>query len=119
MAPYGLMFDHLAAMTDHRGLFEHAERTVPRVEHGYCTDDNARMLVVTARQTDDGIPARLSRIALAFTLAAQAPDGQTHNRMSPSGRWTDLATTEDCWGRSLWGLGVAAAHHDDPGVRAA
>lgn len=112
------MFDHLAAMTDERGLFEHAERAVPRVEHGYCTDDNARMLIVTSRETDDGTPAVLSRVALAFTLAAQVPDGRTRNRMSSSGEWTDVATTDDCWGRNLWGLGVAATNHDDSGIRA-
>lgn len=113
------VFDHLAAMTDDRGLFEHADGTAPRVEHGYCTDDNARMLVVTARDADAGTPALLSRVSLAFTLAAQASDGRTHNRLNSSGRWIDQATTDDCWGRSLWGLGVAATQHDDPTIRAA
>ncbi len=113
------MFTHLDAMTDDRGLFEHAEGTRPRPAHGYCTDDNARLLVVTCREPDDGVPARLSRIALAVTLAAQTPFGRTRNRLDVTGRWTDRPTTHDCWGRSLWALGVAATAHDDPAVRRA
>jgi hypothetical protein len=113
------MFDHLAAMMGDHGLFEHARGPTPRFEHGHCTDDNARLLVITARQADAGIPGRLGRVALAFTLAAQTADGRTHNRMDTAGRWVDEASTEDCWGRSLWAFGVAAAHHDDPLVRAA
>jgi hypothetical protein len=112
-------FDHVSAMTDDRGLFEHAERSTPRREHGYCTDDNARMLVVTSREDDEGEPAHLSRVALAFTLAAQSANGRVHNRMDSSGRWIDRATADDCWGRSIWGLGVAATQHDSPVVRRA
>jgi hypothetical protein len=37
--------------------------------------------------------------------------------MDSSGRWTDVASTDDCWGRTLWGLGSAAAHHPDALVR--
>ncbi len=117
-APSEIRFDHLTTMTDERGLFEHADHTTPRIEHGYCTDDNARLLAVTAREPDEGQPAALGRIALRFVLAAQVEGGAVHNRMSPSGSWTDAATTADCWGRSLLGLGTAAAHHDDPRIRA-
>ncbi len=106
-------FEHLVAMTDEQGLFEHACGVRPRVEHGYCTDDNARLLVVTAREPADIAAARLCRIALSFVVAAQAPDGRVRNRMSRGGRWTDRATTDDCWGRSLWGLGAAAARLQD------
>ena len=43
-------FDHLLHMTDARGTFEHAKLTEPRPEHGYCTDDMARVLVVSTRE---------------------------------------------------------------------
>ena len=115
--PDGDVFEHLARMSDHRGLFEHADRTQRRVEHGYCTDDNARMLLVTSRAADVGEAARLSRLALAFVLDAQDDDGRVRNRMDVSGRWTDEASTDDCWGRSLWGLGVAATQHGSAAVR--
>ncbi len=36
-------FGHLIAMTDERGTFEHALLAQPRVDHGYCSDDMARV----------------------------------------------------------------------------
>ncbi|MGB8791792.1 MAG: glycosyltransferase, partial [Mycobacterium sp.] len=39
------VFAHLLRMTDHRATFEHACMTEPRRDHGYCTDDMARVLV--------------------------------------------------------------------------
>ena len=114
-ASYG--FDHLERMSDHRGLFEHAAGTVRREEHGYCTDDNARLVVVASREPHVGAPPRLGRLALGFVLDAQSPDGRCRNRMDRTGRWTDAPATDDCWGRALWALGTAAAHHPDPLVR--
>jgi hypothetical protein len=38
------VFAHLLRMTNHRATFEHACLTEPRREHGYCTDDMARVL---------------------------------------------------------------------------
>ena len=84
-------FAHLLAMSDHRGIFEHAEGTSPRLEHGYCTDDNARLLVVTSRAPDVGAAHHLSRLALHFVRSAQAGDGRCRNRMDVNGRWTDMA----------------------------
>jgi hypothetical protein len=110
-------FDHVDRLSDRRGIFEHAAGPVRRKEHGYCTDDNARLLVVTSRERDSGPAQRLGRLALDFVLAAQDSDGRFRNRMDSSGRWTDQASTDDCWGRALWGLGSAAAHHPDAMVR--
>lgn len=119
-APSPYRFDHLARMSDERGLFEHALRDVPRLEHGYCTDDNARLLVVTSREPDEGMPGYLGRLALRFLLSAQDEEGRIHNRMSHLDglRWTDSASTGDWWGRAVWGLGVAAALHDHADIRA-
>jgi hypothetical protein len=112
------IFDHLLRMTDSRGTFEHACYAEPRPEHGYCTDDMARVLVVASREPDP-VPAvcRLSELALGFLTEAQTPDGACRNRMDRSGRWTDRPTVEDCWGRSIWGLGTAAAHNGVDRVR--
>jgi hypothetical protein len=105
-------------MSDERGTFEHALFTEPRPEHGYCTDDMARVLVVATREPT-GAPgvAGLARLSLRFLNDAQAQNGGFHNRMSRHGTWEDLPALEDAWGRSLWGLGSAAAHSDDEGVR--
>jgi hypothetical protein len=112
------VYDHLDRMSDERGLFEHASMTFRREEHGYCTDDNARLLVVTTREPDSAVAHRLSDVALEFVLDAQASDGRCRNRMDRTRRWTDRPRTDDSWGRSVWGLGVAAIHHRDGSGRA-
>lgn len=108
-----VVFDHLQRMTDHRGTFEHALLSEPRREHGYCTDDMARVLVVACRQPDSaGEVNRLARVAVQFLNEAQSFAGKCRNRMDRSGRWTDEPATEDAWGRCLWGLGTAAARSE-------
>ena len=111
-------FSHLLAMTDQLGTFEHAELTRPRPEHGYCTDDMARVLVVTTRERAPAAAVRrLVDLSLRFLSAAQAMDGRCRNRMDRHGRWRDRPTVDDCWGRSLWALGTAAARSDSERVR--
>ncbi len=112
------LFGHLLRMTDHRATFEHADLTEPRREHGYCTDDMARVLVVATRQPDSsGEVNGLAGKALTFLNEAQSYDGTCRNRMSAGGHWTDTPTTHDHWGRMIWGLGTAAAHSDVSLVR--
>jgi hypothetical protein len=116
---YQPVFDHLERLTDDRGLFEHALLTVPRREHGYCVDDVARGLVVVCHEPKPGPAARrLARCYLAFVLDAIEPTGACHNRMAVDGQWRDEAAVGDWWGRALWGLGVAAASAQTPGMRA-
>ena len=38
--------DHLHVMSDDTGMLQHARFAVPDRDHGYCTDDNARALIV-------------------------------------------------------------------------
>jgi hypothetical protein len=101
-------------MTDERGTFEHADRAEPRRSHGYCTDDMARLLVVASREPDADGPVRsLARTAFRFLADAQGADGTVRNRMTDSGRWRGPHGVEDCWGRTLWGFGTAAARSDE------
>ncbi|WP_375497632.1 glycosyltransferase [uncultured Jatrophihabitans sp.] len=112
------VFDHLLAMTDDRGLFEHARYDAPRPEHGYCVDDAARALVVLSRQrTKDPKLRDLEQRYLDFVLAAVTSDGRCRNRMDEDGQWTDLPSTGDWWGRAVWGLGVAASTSASPLIR--
>jgi hypothetical protein len=114
-----LRFDHLAHLTDGTGLFEHADRAEPRLEHGYCVDDVARGLVVTSREVQpDAEVQALSEVYLRFVIAAQVPDGRFHNRRGVRGGWQDEPTVEDCWGRALWGLGTAVARCEPLSTRA-
>ncbi|MCV7356882.1 glycosyltransferase [Mycolicibacterium fluoranthenivorans] len=113
MAVITTEFGHLLRLSDRRGTFEHADGTSPRQNHGYCTDDMARVLVVASREPEAGDAVHgLSRLAVRFLDEAQAYSGGCRNRMDHSGKWTDSYALEDCWGRCLWGLGTAAAHND-------
>jgi hypothetical protein len=108
-------FEHLDRLTTPIGLFEHALGPEPRLEHGFCVDDVARALVVTSR-TVDATPDvhRLTGIYLDFVLDAITDDGLMHNRRGTDGAWTDIATSNDHWGRGLWALGTAATALADP-----
>jgi hypothetical protein len=111
-------FDHLARMTDEHGTFEHADHTTPRREHGYCTDDMARVLVVASREPHPGpLVNRLAETALRFLADSQGGRGNCRNRRNSHGAWEDRHGVEDCWGRSLWGLGTAAARSPHEAVR--
>lgn len=103
-------FDHLLALTERHGTFEHADHRTPRREHGFCTDDMARVLLVTTREPDPPVEVkRLAHAALRFLADAQGVDGRIRNRRTATGRWRGRPTNEDCWGRSMWALGTVAA----------
>ena len=104
------LFEHVARLTDDIGIFEHAEGSRPRREHGYCVDDVARALVVVSREPDpEPAVVDLARIYLAFLARAQVPDGRSHNRLGIDNAWHDEPSVDDCWGRALWAFGTAAA----------
>jgi hypothetical protein len=83
--------------------------SVPRLEHGYCTDDVGRALAVVVREPFAS--PQLDRLAdtyLAFLERAQLPDGRFHNRAAhPDGAWLDDVGSDDSNGRALFGLGYA------------
>ena len=92
---------------------------MPRRNHGYCVDDNARALLVISLEPDPPADAaRLAERCLAFLAHAQVPDGRFHNRFGYDRRFEDEPGEGDWWGRALWGLGVAAARNPTAWVRA-
>ncbi|HEU6443799.1 MAG TPA: hypothetical protein VFL61_01945 [Gaiellaceae bacterium] len=111
-------FAHLLALSDRRGVFEHACGAVPRREHGYCTDDVARALVAILREPLR--PPALERLAstcLAFVSSAQLPDGRFRSRLSSDGHWLAEPGSNDTVGRALLGLAVAATSATSPANR--
>jgi hypothetical protein len=103
-------YDHLWSMTDKFGTYEHATGSQPCREHGYCTDDMARVLVVVSRDpAPSSVSRHLAHAALRFIADAQDVTGASRNRRSADGRWHGPHTMEDCWGRTLWGFGTASA----------
>jgi hypothetical protein len=107
-----LNLDHLYQMTDSTGIFQHASFTAPNRSEGYCTDDNARALIVALLLGHlEDAPKRV--LTLATTYAAfldHAFDPKTarfHNFLSIDRRWLDELGSEDCHGRAIWALGTA------------
>jgi glycosyltransferase involved in cell wall biosynthesis len=112
---------HLVSMTDSTGILQHAAFSVPRYEDGYCVDDNARALLVTAlledAGTDDvGTVRALASRYLAFVRYAFNPDcGRFRNFMSYAREWLEERGSEDSHGRAVWALGTVVGRCGDPG----
>lgn len=111
-------FAHLRILTDERGLWEHARYSVPRREHGFCNDDNARALVIVTRENSNDL-ADLAAIYLRFVLDARRPDGRFHNRRLSTGPWLDETGSDDSQGRAWWGLGTITAQGPEEWMRTA
>ena len=110
----GPNFDHLLSMTDDRGTFEHARFSEPRVEHGYCTDDMARVLVVTSRESSDASAVQaLALLSARFLLDALDAQGRCRNRMHRSGAWDDSRRTGRLLGKEHLGAGYCGVSLSD------
>jgi glycosyltransferase involved in cell wall biosynthesis len=119
-----LALAHVDRLTDDTGILQHALVTVPRYADGYCLDDNARALLLSARLEQLGTTdlaaarARAGRY-LAFVNHALTEDGgRFHNFMDYRRAWTEPHGSDDGHGRALWALGrVVAGYSGDPGHR--
>ena len=116
-----IKLDHLKAFTDDTGILQHANYTIPDRTHGYCTDDNARALLVAAMgQTYLPINGLgfdfLSGHYLGFLLYAyNEKTGRFRNFMTYSRDWIEEIGSEDAHGRALWCLGKSVAFLQNPG----
>ena len=95
--------------------------TIPDRTHGYCTDDNARALLVAA-MGQKYLPTNgfgldfFSGHYLGFLLYAfNDKNGRFRNFMTYSRQWMEEIGSEDAHGRALWCLGKAVAFLDNPG----
>ncbi|MHC4539086.1 MAG: glycosyltransferase family 4 protein, partial [Planctomycetota bacterium] len=119
-----MKLDHLKSLTDDTGILQHATITVPDRDHGYCTDDNARALMVAAMgreylDTDSKCVDSLSSQYLSFLLHSFSVErGRFRNFLTYERQWTEEVGSEDAHGRALWGLGKAVACLDDSGQMA-
>lgn len=113
--------NHVRTLTDDVGIIQHARYSVPNREHGYCTDDVARALIVMLmrlrRVPGDADARAMASTYLAFLSNAQLPDGRFHNFMSYGRAWLDVVGTQDSFGRAIWSLGYALRFAPDDGWR--
>lgn len=107
-------FRHLRMLTDDTGILQHCSGTTPDRRHGYCTDDNARALIVTAtywEQTRDTSMIPLMQTYLAFLMhAMDEQTGRFRNFMNFDRTWPETIGSEDAHARALWGLGIGVAY---------
>jgi hypothetical protein len=109
-----LKLDHLFRMSDSTGIFQHASFTVPNFAEGYCTDDNARALVLALMLKKLGhsspqLGARAATYAAFLNHAFDRKLGRFRNFMSFERRWLEDIGSEDCHGHALWALGLCVS----------
>ncbi|MBN1393202.1 MAG: hypothetical protein JW947_10430 [Sedimentisphaerales bacterium] len=109
--------EHLKRLTDDTGLLQHARYIIPYREEGYCTDDNARAVIVTAKyyaRYHDKHALQLLDRYLAFVLHSQNIDGSIKNLMNFDRTWRKTDLGNDALGRVLWALGTVLANPPSP-----
>jgi len=111
---------HLRLLTDDTGILQHAKYTVPDRADGYCTDDNARALIVVLTASrllpdDPSLEVLAARYLSFLKHAFNEKNQRFRNFLSFDRRWMDDGGSEDTHGRALWALGVAAASEQGSG----
>ncbi len=113
-----LRLDHLYRLTDSTGMAQHARFHLPFYEEGYCTDDNARALIVTQMIQEAGLgDQKLGKAAdnyCAFLNHAYTDEYRRfRNFMSYDRRWLEEVGSDDSTGRTLWALGTCVGRATD------
>ena len=106
-------------LTDGTGVLQHAVYTLPNYEHGYCSDDNARALILMMllEELEESFPERhrLTSIYAGFLQNAFDADRGCFRRvMSYRREWETEIGSEDSHARALWALGscVGRSQHE-------
>lgn len=113
-----LKLDHLYRLSDSTGIIQHARYHLPFYEEGYCTDDNARALILTMWLKELGYHDRridgLADTYMAFLNYAFSPEKRRfRNFMSYDRRWLEEVGSEDSTGRAIWALGTCIGRSDE------
>lgn len=102
---------HVVAMSDSTGIWQHAHFSTPRYEDGYCTDDNARALILASllEESDPSSvfpsPVLASQYLAFLDYAFVQTSGRFRNFLGADRVWLDEEGSEDSHGRALWALG--------------
>lgn len=116
-----IKLDHLVRMTDSTGIFQHAAYNVPKFSEGYCTDDNARGLILAVLLENLGTlnPLRLNDLATRYLgfirYAWDAKELRFRNFLSFQRQWAEEKFSEDCHGRAIWALGTCIGRSRNEG----
>jgi glycosyltransferase involved in cell wall biosynthesis len=118
----GAKYDHLLRMTDSTGIFQHASFTIPNFQHGYCTDDNARALILMMLldELQESLPQRYQITGAYAAFLQEAFNPALHrfrNYMAFNRTWLDEIGSEDSHGRALWALGTCVGRSSNSAIR--
>jgi glycosyltransferase involved in cell wall biosynthesis len=103
--------DHVARLTDSAGILQHSNSTIPNFAEGYCTDDNARALLLTVQLEHLGqSTAQINRLATTYSAFLNFAFDRARNRfrnfLGFDRRWLEEVGSDDSQGRALWVLGA-------------
>lgn len=104
-------FAHLHRMSDGCGVFQHAKFGIPWFQHGYCTDDNARALLLFAQMPErlveeEALDGIRSACAAFVHHAFDSEIRRFRNFMGFDRRWQEAHGSEDSHARAIWALGA-------------
>jgi hypothetical protein len=113
-------FSHLRALTDDTGILQHARFTVPNRDHGYCTDDNSRALIVAVmaaalKPQEPGLNLLVSTYLSFLIHAFDETAGRFRNFLSYDRRWINDGMWEDAHARAVRGLGFTKVYSRNKG----
>ena len=113
----GVVRTHLERLDNGMGVMQHAIGLQPDPQHGVCTDDVARQLIVNVLHARE-LPGPLvaASIARSFTFlkaAFDADQGRFRNFRAVDGTWLETVGSEDSHARALQALGALLAETRD------
>ena len=112
-----IRLDHLLRISDSTGIFQHARYSFPNFVDGYCTDDNARALLLTVLleqmgQSTEAIHALASTYAAFINYAFDPQIKRFRNFMGFDRLWLEERGSGDSQGRAIWALGTCLGRSD-------
>ena len=116
-----LSLNHLHTLSDSTGLLQHAHYSLPDYTHGYCTDDNARALLMILKYNQQYKTTESERLItkfLSFLYYMQLENGFFVNMLSYSRKRLKNNISEDSFGRAIWALGYAIKYAPNDNQRA-
>ncbi len=113
-----LKLDHLYRLTDSTGIVQHARNHLPFYAEGYCTDDNARALILTltlhgAGMGSEKLAATTDNYCAFLNHAYSDGYRRFRNFMSYDRRWLEDVGSDDSTGRAVWALGTCVGRATD------
>ena len=102
--------DYLKNLTDDAGMVQHTLYGIHDFTHYYSSDDAGRAMVAFTQYFNlfqDASALQLVDKYMAFVIHARREDGWFYNYMNYQKQFPLQETSQDTFGRCLWGLGAA------------